>query len=88
VSLSPPFSASSFTNALKDEMTAALTDFNQILPNNPEVSIYFPFGKAKQGLFRVAPPKAVIEPPNIALIKEAITDHYGMLELRVASRLV
>ena len=79
--LNQPFSASSFTNALKDEMTAALTDLNQILPNSPEVSIYFPFGKAKQGLFRVAPPKAVVEPPNIALIKEAITDRYGMLEL-------
>jgi TnpA family transposase len=58
-----------------------LTDFNHALPNNPEVSIYFPFGKAKQGLFRVATPQAVIDPPNIGLIKEAITDRYGMLEL-------
>ena len=79
--LSQPIAATSFTASLKNEMIAALTDFNSTLPLNPEVSIYFPFGKAKQGLFRVAKPKAVVDPPNIALIKEAITDRYGMLEL-------
>jgi len=79
--LDQPTRASSFISNLRDEMTAALTDFNHVLPNNPEVSIYFPFGKAKQGLFQVTQPKAVIDPPNIGLIKKAITDRYGMLEL-------
>jgi TnpA family transposase len=79
--LNQPTCASSFISNLRDEMTAALTDFNQVLPNNPEVSIYFPFGRSKQGIFRVATPQAVVDPPNIGLIKKAITDRYGMLEL-------
>ena len=79
--LNQPTGASSFISNLRDEMIAALTDFNHALPNNPEVSIYFPFGKAKQGLFRVATPKAVVDPPNIGLIKKVITDQYGMFEL-------
>ena len=78
--LSQPTTASSFTDSLKSEMTEALTDFNSTLPDNPEVSIYFPFG-LRQGLFGVAKPKAVVEPPNISLIKEAIVERYGMLEL-------
>ena len=56
-------------------MIEVLTDLNSTLPDNPEVSIYFPFG-SRQGLFRVAKPKAVVEPPNIGLIKKAIVDHY------------
>ena len=53
--------------------------FYPILPDNPEVSIYFPFG-LRQGLFRVAKPKAVVEPPNIGLIKEAISEAAAMIE--------
>jgi len=74
--LNQPTRASSFISNLRDEMIAALTDFNHALPN-PEVSIYFPFGKAKQGLFRVTKTKAVVDPPNIGLIKKAITDRYA-----------
>ena len=44
--LSQPIAASSFISNLRDEMIAALTDFNHTLPNNPEVSIYFPFGSS------------------------------------------
>jgi TnpA family transposase len=78
--LNQPIVVSSFTDALKDEMTTALTELNRTLPGNPEVQIYFPHHSSKTGLFRVAKPQALPEPQNIDTIKEAIVDRYGMLE--------
>ncbi len=79
--LNQPIVVSSFTDALKDEMMTALTELNRTLPGNPEVQIYFPHPASKTGLFRVAEPQVLPEPPNIDMIKEAIINRYGMLEL-------
>ena len=84
--LNQPIVVSSFTDALKDEMTTALTELNRTLPGNPEVQkrrrqslrlFYFPHHSSKTGLFRVTKPQVLPEPQNIDTIKEAIVDRYA-----------
>jgi TnpA family transposase len=78
--LNQPMSAQTFIENVRQEMTAALSEFNRILPGNPHVKIYFP-GGSEQGLFQVSKLKARPDPPSIALVKEAIQERYGMLDL-------
>jgi len=78
--LKQPMSAQSFTEGVRQEMTKALSEFNQISSDNPYVKIYFP-GNSEHGLLQVSKLKAQPDPPNITLVKEAIQERYGMLDL-------
>ncbi len=78
--LRQPMSAQSFTEDVRQEMTKALSEFNQISSDNPYVKIYFP-RNSEHGLLQVSKLKAQPEPPNIASVKEAIQKRYGMLDL-------
>jgi len=80
-SLHQPLEVTSFTNSLRQQMIAALTAFNRTLPLNPHVKIYFPGGGEDRGLFSVARLEAQPEPQNLGLIKNAIQERYGMLDL-------
>ena len=78
--LNQPMSAQSFVESVRQEMITSLTKFNWILPGNPHVKICLP-GNSDRGLFQVSKLKAQPDPPSIALIKEAIGERYGMLDL-------
>jgi TnpA family transposase len=78
--LNQPMSAQSFVENIRQEMMAALTEFNRILPGNPHVKIYTP-GNSERGLFHVSKLNAQPDPPSIALVKEAVGERYGMLDL-------
>jgi len=80
-SLKQPIEVKSFTDPLRRQMTAALEEFNRTLPDNPHVKIYFPGGGEDRGLFRVEKLKPQPEPKNLGLLKEAIGERYGMLDL-------
>jgi len=78
--LNQPMSAQSFVDGVRQEMITALTEFDRVLPGNPHVKIYTP-GNSERGLFHVSKLKAQPDPPSVALIKEAIGERYGMLDL-------
>jgi TnpA family transposase len=78
--LNQPMSAQTFTESIRREMTEALSEFNHSLPGNPHVKIYSP-GGSEQGLFQISKLKAQPDPPSIGLVKEAIQERYGMLDL-------
>jgi hypothetical protein len=78
--LNQPMSAQTFTESIRREMAEALSKFNRSLPGNPHVKIYSPSG-SEQGLFQISKLEPQPDPPSIALIKEAIQDRYGMLDL-------
>ena len=78
--LNQPMSAQTFTESIRREMTEALSKFNRSLPGNPHVKIYSP-GGSEQGIFQISKLEPQPDPPSIALIKEAIQDRYGMLDL-------
>jgi TnpA family transposase len=76
-----PIEVQSFTDPLRQEMSAALTAFNRSLPDNPHVKIVFPGRAAERGVFSVAKLEAQPKPQSLSLIKEAIQQRYGMLDL-------
>lgn len=78
--LNQPMSAQTFVENIRQEMTAALSEFNRTLPDNPRVNIHSS-GSSDSGLFHVAKLKAQPDPPSIDLVKEAIQERYGMLDL-------
>jgi len=78
--LDQPMSAQTFTENIRREMTEALSEFNRSLPGNPRVKIYSP-GGSEQGLFQISKLEAQPDPPSIDLVKEAIQERYGMLDL-------
>jgi len=78
--LNQPMSAQSFVENVRQEMITSLTEFNRILPGNPHVKICIP-GNSDRGLFQVSKLSAQPDPPSIAMIKEAIGERYGMLDL-------
>lgn len=76
-----PIEVKSFIDPLRQEMIAVLTTFNRSLPDNPHVKIVFPGKTKERGVFSVAKLKAQPEPQSLGLIKEAIQQRYGMLDL-------
>jgi len=76
-----PLEVKPFIDALRARLLMALTKFNQNLPRNPHVRICHPKGQDERGLFAVARLEAQPEPQSIGLIKEAISQRYGMLDL-------
>ena len=79
--LNQPIVQGTFIESIKQEMILALTQFNRVVPNNEQVSIYFPGRGTKRGLFRVSKVKAQPEPHNISQLKAEILSEYGMLDL-------
>jgi TnpA family transposase len=78
--LGQPMSAETFVESVQRDMTAALSDFNRVLPRNSYARIYFP-GSSEHGLLWVSKLEAQPDPPNIAHIKETIQKRHGMLDL-------
>jgi len=78
--LNQPMSAHSFVENIRQEMIAALTEFNRNILGNPQVKICVP-GNSDRGFFHVSKLIAQPDPPSVALIKEAIGERYGMLDL-------
>lgn len=78
--LNQPMSAQSFVENVRQEMITALAEFNRVLPGNPHVKVYLP-GNSERGFFQVSKLSAQPDPPSIALVKEAIGERYGMLDL-------
>ncbi len=76
-----PLQAQPFIEALRARLLTGLTKFNQNLPRNQHVRISHPQGKDERGLFAVARLEAQAEPQSIGLIKDAISERYGMLDL-------
>lgn len=79
--LNQPLEVKPFIDALRARLLTALTKFNQNLPRNPQVRISHPKGKDERGLFADARLQAQPEPQSIGIIKEAISQRYGMLDL-------
>lgn len=80
-SLNQPIEVKSFIDPIRQQMIAALTAFNRTLADNPHVKIYFPGGGEERGLFSVDRLVAQPEPQNLGLLKEAIQERYGMIDL-------
>jgi Tn3 transposase DDE domain/Domain of unknown function (DUF4158) len=80
--LGQPLEASKFVESLRERLTAALRDFNGILPGQSHVRICYPNKKNRErGLFSVAKLRPQKEPKSLDLIKDGIGQNYGMLEL-------
>lgn len=80
-SLDHPLEVKSFLDPLRGRLSDALTAFNRQLPRNPQVHISYPKGNLERGLFAISRLEARAEPQSLGLIKEAISQRCGMLDL-------
>lgn len=79
--LNHPIEVTSFIDPLRRRLIDSLTTFNRALPRNPHVRIYYPKSNTERGLFAVSRLEAQTEPQSIGLIKAAINQRCGMLDL-------
>jgi TnpA family transposase len=75
-----PLSARCFVDKVRQEMITALSALNRTLPRNDSTHISCP-SNSQRPLLRVAKLKPQADPPGIARVKEALQEHYGMLDL-------
>ena len=77
-----PVEADHFVENLRGRMTAALYEFNRILPRQSHLRIYCPNkSRPDRGLFAVAKLERQKEPKSLDLIKDGIVKDFGMLDL-------
>ena len=77
-----PVAADHFVENLRGRMTAALYEFNRILPRQSHLRIYCPNkSRPDRGLFAVAKLERQKEPKSLDLIKDGIVKDFGMLDL-------
>ncbi len=79
--LPQPVTVTSFTDALRTRLTAALTQFNRALPQNPYVHLSTPAANEDRRLFAVERLTAQPEPQSLGRLKDLIGQRYGMLGL-------
>jgi hypothetical protein len=79
--LPQPVTVTSFTDALRARLTAALTQFNRALPQNPYVHLSTPAANEDRRLFAVERLTAQPEPQSLGRLKDLIGQRYGMLSL-------
>ena len=79
--LPQPVTVTSFTAALRARLTAALTQFNRALPQNPYVHLSTPAANEDRRLFAVERLTAQPEPQSLGRLKDLIGQRYGMLVL-------
>jgi hypothetical protein len=66
---------------LQERLTAALQEFNRILPQLKHLRIFRPNKKEERGLWALAKLEAQPEPEGLGQIKDKISSRYGMLDL-------
>jgi TnpA family transposase len=77
-----PVEADHFVENLRGRMTAALHEFDRILPRQSHLRIYCPNkSRPDRGLFAVAKLERQKEPNSLDLIKDGIVKDFGMLDL-------
>jgi hypothetical protein len=77
-----PVEADHFVENLRGRMTAALQEFDRILPRQSHLRIYCPNkSRPDRGLFAVAKLERQKEPKSLDLIKDGIVKDFGMLDL-------
>ena len=79
--LGKPLDAQTFIQSLRERLTVALDEFNRVLPSLSHLHIFRPKKKADRGLWALARPEPQPEPQSLGLIKDEISDRYGMLDL-------
>jgi len=79
--LGKPLDARTFVRALKERLTTALAQFNHVLPQLSHLRIVRPKKKPERGLWALAKLEPQPEPQSLGLIKEAISQRYGILDL-------
>src|SRR5262249_44657356 len=79
--LNKPLDAQTFVRALKARLTTALAQFNHALPHLSHLRIIRPKNKPECGLWPLAKLALQPEPHSLSLIKEAISQRYGILDL-------
>jgi hypothetical protein len=79
--LGKPLDAQTFVRALKERLTTALAQFNHVLPQLSHLRIVRPKKKPERGLWALAKLAPQPEPQSLGLIKEAISQRYGILDL-------
>jgi hypothetical protein len=79
--LNKPLDAQTFVRAIKARLTIALAQFNHALPHLSHLRIIRPKNKPERGLWALAKLEPQPEPHSLSLIKEAISQRYGILDL-------
>jgi TnpA family transposase len=79
--LGKPLDAGSFVDTLKARLTTALTAFHERFLGLPHLRIFHLNKKEDRGLWALTKLEPQAEPQSLALIKNAITTRYGMLDL-------
>ena len=79
--LGTPLEAQHFVDALKARLTTALSTFNRLLPRLSHVRIFRPRTQEERGLWALAKLEPQPEPQSLGRIKDAIRNHYGMLDM-------
>jgi len=75
--LKQPLEAAPFIDQLQAEMTEALTEFNQGLPNNPKVKIL----NNRGGWIHLTPVTKQPEPEHLQALKQEIANRWSMVPL-------
>ena len=75
--LQQPLEAAPFIDQLQAEMTEALTEFNQGLPNNPKVKIL----NNRGGWIHLTPVTKQPEPEHLKALKQEIANRWSMVPL-------
>jgi Tn3 transposase DDE domain len=79
--LNKPLEAQTFVRALKARLTTALAQFHHALPHLSHLRIIRPKHKPERGLWALTKLEPQPEPHSLSLIKEAINQRYGILDL-------
>lgn len=79
--LGAPLEAHTFVSQLRTRLSAALSEFNRVLPELNHVRVFRPNQHEERGLWALAKLEAQPEPQSLGLIKEKIGTRYGMLDL-------
>jgi hypothetical protein len=70
-----------FVESLRERLTRALEQFNRVLPSVGHLRIFHPNKKENRGLWALTKLEPQPEPQSVGLIKDEISNHYGMLDL-------
>jgi len=79
--LGKPVDAHTFVESLRERLTRALEQFNRVLPSVGHLRIFHPNKKEDRGLWALTKLEPQPEPQSVGLIKDEISNHYGMLDL-------
>jgi hypothetical protein len=79
--LGKPVDAHTFVESLRERLTKALEQFNRVLPSVGHLRIFHPNKKENRGLWALTKLEPQPEPQSVGLIKDEISNHYGMLDL-------